>query len=70
VKASDGVKLKGWFVTKDGATSKLPLMIYMHENAGNIGYRITQIRTYLSYVDCHFLIVAYRGFSDSDGEPA
>ena len=43
--------------------------MFFHENAGNIGTRLYYFYYYMQYLKCNILIVAYRGYSDSDGTP-
>ncbi len=42
-------------------------VIFFHENAGNIGHRLYYLYHYYMNVECNILLVAYRGFSDSEG---
>jgi len=41
----------------------------MHENAGNIGLRLSYYEAIINDLDLNVLTVAYRGYSDSDGTP-
>lgn len=47
-----------------------PTVIFFHENTGNIGMRLGYLDEYVSEVDCNILIVAYRGYSLSQGTPS
>ena len=61
--------LKGWLCLNKNSKS-VPTIVFFHENAGNIGTRLPFIKTYMERIQCNFLIVAYRGFSDSEGVPS
>lgn len=41
----------------------------MHENAGNIGFRLDFYQTLFSKLDVNIVTFAYRGYSDSEGHP-
>jgi len=41
----------------------------MHENAGNIGLRLSYYEAIINDLDLNVLTIAYRGYSDSDGTP-
>ena len=63
--ASDGVRLHGWFVPCEGARATL---LILHGNGGNIGDRIGWIKL-LHGLGLHILIIDYRGYGNSEGEP-
>ncbi|CAD8056693.1 unnamed protein product [Paramecium sonneborni] len=64
----DGVKLKGWFIKQQNYQS-VPTVVFFHENAGNIGWRLEYAQQYYDRVKCNFVIVAYRGYTESTGTP-
>ena len=45
-------------------------MIFFHENAGCIGTRLPNIEKIVKSTNSNVLILAYRGYSDSEGEPS
>ena len=45
-------------------------MIFFHGNAGNIGTRLPNIEVMVKVMKCNVLIVAYRGYSNSEGTPS
>ena len=49
--------------------TKKPTVIFFHENAGNIGTRLSYLKYYISQSNVNVLLVAYRGYSDSEGSP-
>ncbi|CAD8059663.1 unnamed protein product [Paramecium sonneborni] len=64
----DGIELKGWFI-KQQNYQKVPTVVFFHENAGNIGWRLEYAQQYYDHVKCNFVIVAYRGYTYSTGTP-
>ena len=52
----------------DAATKKL--LIYFHGNAGNIGSRLPNIQLIVKKCNTNVLILAYRGYGDSEGTPS
>ena len=63
----DKVKINAWFVKShpDART-----VIFFHGNAGNIGTRLPNIEVMVKVMKCNVLIVAYRGYSNSEGTPS
>ena len=56
---------------KEGASSNFqdeerPLFVFMHENAGNLGLRLTYYQLLIESVGVNVLSMAYRGYSYSD----
>jgi len=68
ITTADNVKLHGWFI-KHEKSSQCPTVVYFHENAGNIGTRLSYIKYYTKIFDTNVLLVAYRGYSYSEGSP-
>ncbi len=46
------------------------LVIFFHENAGNLGLRLDYFSMLYHEMNCDVLPVAYRGYSDSSGTPS
>ena len=46
------------------------LLIFFHENAGNLGLRLDYFNLMYHKGNCDILAVAYRGYSDSSGFPS
>ena len=44
-------------------------MVFFHENAGNIGLRLDYFDLAFKRLNCDIFVIAYRGYSDSDGQP-
>jgi fermentation-respiration switch protein FrsA (DUF1100 family) len=73
IKTKDGYTLYGWFVYLSENTSEVKraaTYIYFHENAGNIGFRIPFITYLLKKIGVNVLVVGYRGYGYSEGEPS
>ena len=54
---SESKLYKGW---------ERPTIIFMHENAGNIGLRLPYFRWVIKNLEVNVLSMAYRGYSYSD----
>jgi fermentation-respiration switch protein FrsA (DUF1100 family) len=61
--AADGVKLHGWWVPKEGA----PVFLWFHGNAGNISYRLENIKLLADLVGVTVFIFDYREYGRSEG---
>ena len=66
--------LRGWYIYKDTNDQQIKqsnrrLMVFFHENAGNIGLRLDYFELAYKRLNCDIFVVAYRGYSDSDGIP-
>ena len=40
LKAKDGIKIQGWFMYQPTNVDKRKTIIFLHENAGNLGLRL------------------------------
>ena len=45
-------------------------VVFMHENAGNIGLRLDYYETLCNFAQVNVLSIAYRGYSKSEGTPS
>lgn len=62
----DGAKLVSWWMPpKPGR----PVMVYFHGNGGNISYRASRAALFKAE-GCGALLVGYRGYGGSTGEPS
>jgi len=71
--ALDGVALHGYFIQHPKFNEhgkKLPVMYYLHENAGNLSHRFPNIKQFIDRVEFNVFILSYRGYGDSDGIPS
>ncbi len=64
--ASDGVRIHGWMIPSRQVSRQVTL--YLHGNAGNLTHRVDHIQALLE-VGTALLIIDYRGYGKSDGEP-
>jgi hypothetical protein len=62
---ADGVALHGWFVA---ASEPRGTVLFLHGNAGNISHRLDSLRMF-QQLGYNTLIVDYRGYGASAGEP-
>merc|ERR1712086_674059 len=71
ITTKDKVKLHAWFVKANPTSPKLcRTLIFFHENAGNIGTRMQNLEILVKRLYTNVLIVAYRGYSHSEGKPS
>jgi fermentation-respiration switch protein FrsA (DUF1100 family) len=66
LRASDGVSIHGWHITRSDATQSL---LYLHGNAGNLESR-RGIFAQLAALKLDILAIDYRGYGKSAGEPS
>lgn len=68
----DGLRLQGYFVpnTRGKATNSVPTLLYFHGNAGNLSFRLPNIKHLVATVGANVLIVSYRGYGKSEGTPS
>ncbi len=62
----DEVRLHGWYLPHPGATKTL---LFLHGNGGNISHRGESL-TILHRLGLNILIIDYRGYGHSEGEPS
>lgn len=67
VTTSDGLELGGWYATP--ASSKMPVLVWFHGNAGDHGLRYFTVRP---YIDAGYgvLLPGYRGYGGNPGKPS
>ena len=70
--AADGTRLHGWLMlqTRSGASSSVPTLLFLHENAGNIAHRLPNLVAVFNQLRCNVFILSYRGFGASGGSPS
>lgn len=70
LKTSDNLKLHGWLMTSGSTNFRgKDTVVFMHENAGNIGLRLDYFESLCNYAQVNVLSIAYRGYSKSEGAP-
>jgi fermentation-respiration switch protein FrsA (DUF1100 family) len=70
LEADDGIKLQAWFLYQAQHPEKRDTIIFLHENAGNIGLRMDYFEILYKHLDVNIVSVAYRGYSGSQGSPS
>ena len=70
--ASDGVKLHAWFLRPESLSERRSraTLLFFHENAGNMGLRMENLRMMYQALNCNIIILSYRGYGESEGLPA
>lgn len=63
---ADEVNITSWYIP---AKKGEPTLVYLHGNAGNVGDRSERFAIFAK-TGMGMLIVSYRGFGDSEGEPS
>jgi len=68
IPTSDGVRIHAWLL-KARDCARAPTIVFFHGNAGNIGFRLPGCFALYSAFPCNILMVDYRGYGHSEGEP-
>ena len=66
IEASDGIKLNGWWVEREGSPW---VTLFLHGNAGNITNRAPRIQEIVA-AGSSVLMLDYRGYGKSGGRPS
>ncbi|KAI9293515.1 alpha/beta-hydrolase [Neoconidiobolus thromboides FSU 785] len=67
----DDTKIQAYMIYSDiidGHQSNLTIL-YFHANAGNLGHRLPIASRLHTMLNCNILMVSYRGYGKSEGEP-
>jgi len=71
INTRDRVKLHAYLIKQQRPNSRhLPVIIYFHGNAGNIGHRLDNVKMFYQKLKCNILMVEYRGYGHSEGSPS
>ncbi|KAH7328837.1 Alpha/Beta hydrolase protein [Stachybotrys elegans] len=70
IPTEDGEKLSAFYIraSRNGKNPNVTMLMF-HGNAGNIGHRLPIARMMINYVGCNVLMLEYRGYGTSTGEP-
>uniref|UniRef100_A0A3Q3FQP1 Abhydrolase domain containing 13 n=1 Tax=Labrus bergylta TaxID=56723 RepID=A0A3Q3FQP1_9LABR len=68
IRTKDGVKLN--LILLSPTSSSPPTILYFHGNAGNIGHRVPNALLMLVNLKANVVLVDYRGYGKSEGEPS
>ena len=67
----DGTQLHLFLVKQSGEkSSKVPTVLYLHGNAGNIGHRLVNVQGLYTSIGCNVALLEYRGYGRSEGTPS
>jgi len=71
INTSDGNRLHCWFIKgKDPESTKSrPTLLFFHANAGNMGFRLPNLKQLHDRVNVNIFILSYRGYGESTGSP-
>ena len=68
---SDRVKICGYLIKQPPAVmSKVPTVLYLHGNAGNIGHRLHNAQALFQHCRFNIFLLEYRGYGKSHGNPS
>ena len=65
----DRTKISAWFIRQPDCSSR-PTVIFFHGNGGTIADRLVNARGLFMATMCNILMVEYRGYGTSEGEPS
>ena len=67
----DGTQLHLFLIKQPGEKSrKVPTLLYLHGNAGNIGHRLINVQGLYTSIGCNVALLEYRGYGRSEGSPS
>jgi len=71
LEAADGTKLHAWLIrpNNEDARRSRPTLVYFHENAGNMGLRMDNLKMMYENLNANIFILSYRGYGESEGLP-
>jgi len=69
IETEDQQKLQGWLMTQGETYRGKDTVVFMHENAGNIGLRLDYFALVCQKAGVNVVAFAYRGYSASTGAP-
>lgn len=70
IPTDDGEKLSAFYIRGPRGHGNSDITVLMfHGNAGNIGHRLPIARMLVNYIGCNVLMLEYRGYGTSTGEP-
>ena len=68
VETRDKESIHGWFIM--GLENPKTVVIFCHENAGNIGLRVNNLVAMSRHLNVHVVAFDYRGYGSSSGTPS
>lgn len=67
--AEDGTGLHAWFLRSERGVKAMSTLVFFQENAGNISHRLPFARMLVHELQSHVLLLSYRGYGASEGNP-
>jgi hypothetical protein len=64
------VRIHGWWIPHPISSISAPTVIFCHENAGNIGWRIPEFLLMQQHLEVNLFVFDYRGYGFSEGSPS
>ena len=68
LQTADGIELHGWYLPAAG--SGADTLLYLHGNGGNVSHRLEHLQLLTQHIGVNTLIIDYRGYGRSQGEPS
>lgn len=69
LKTEDGEDISTWIMLTTSHSELKPTIVFSHENAFNMGWRLDNYHTFFKQLDCNIVAYDYRGYGDSTGVP-
>eukprot|EP00916_Digyalum_oweni_P019718 GHVL01032907.1.p1 GENE.GHVL01032907.1~~GHVL01032907.1.p1 ORF type:complete len:201 (-),score=32.59 GHVL01032907.1:316-918(-) len=66
----DKCELHCWFILHPTNNPNTPTIIFFQGNAGNMGFRLSNMKLLYDNLCCNILMASYRGYSGSTGTPS
>jgi len=68
----DGLSLHAWMLRPERLSDRWarPTLLFFHENAGNMGMRMDNLRMMFNALEANVMILSYRGYGESQGVPS
>ena len=71
IRSHDGTQLHAQFIRQPPhLAATAPTFVFFHGNAGNIGHRLPNVLLLYNYCNVNVLLVEYRGYGKSSGQPS
>ena len=68
-KSLDSKKLHGFFIPQQNPQQH-PTVLFLHGNAGNIGHRLANAKSFYKHANVNLFLLEYRGYGLSEGTPS
>lgn len=67
----DGLKLHAWYIRPDNVEQRKERnnLLFFHANAGNMGFRMENLKMMYEVFNLNIFILSYRGYGNSEGAP-